>query len=81
MIGSALPVLGPFSDKTDKTLSNNIETSTNQLPGVTFYQVDYRWEHLTFINSDTGEIVVDIETLKAATGLVSGYLNVHSARG
>ena len=66
-------------------MSENVISESNslnlQLPGVTFNQVDYLWEKSTFTNSNTGEIVVDVETLNAATGMISGYINVYSVQG
>ena len=53
----------------------------DQLPGVSFYQVDFTWNKSTFINSAVGEIVVDIETLTAGSGLTSGFVNGYSSEG
>lgn len=59
--------------------SNN--AGLQSIPGVYFYQVDYLWTYSTYINSDTGLIVVDIDELNAATGLESGYVNVYTSEG
>jgi len=52
-----------------------------QINGITFNQVDYTWTNYETINSDTGEIIVEIDKISKATGLKSGYVNVHSAYG
>lgn len=59
----------------------NILNFDDQLPGVSFYQVDFTWNKSTFINSRVGEIVVDIETLTAGSGLTSGFVNGYSSEG
>jgi len=68
----------------NKSFENSPTTINNdgsQITGVYFYQVDYKWEKATYKNSNTGEIVVDIDKLKKATGLESGYINAYSAQG
>lgn len=56
-------------------------TSLQVLPGIYFYQVDYLWTYSIYINSDTGLIVVNIDELKVATELESGYVNVYTSEG
>lgn len=82
-----LSTLAYASDR--NTLTNNfvdnnlasMQSEVTQLPGVNFSQVDYLWKESSFENSSTGEIIVDVELLKASTGLLSGYINVYSDQG
>lgn len=75
---TVLPVAG---DITKKIHQNIKYTSAQKIPGIYFYQVDYKWTYSTFINSDTGLIIVNIDELKTATGLESGYVNVYTMEG
>ena len=52
-----------------------------KIPGIDIYQVNYNWEKSTYKNSNTGEIIVDIDKVKKATGLESGYINAYSDQG
>ena len=56
-------------------------TDLIQPAGITFYQVDYEWTKTTYLNSNTGQIVANIDDLGAATGLSSGYVNVYTSEG
>jgi hypothetical protein len=63
----------------DKSADKDIQKI--EIPGISFYQVNFLWEYSTYINSSTGQLIVDIETLTSATGLQSGYINVYSDQG
>jgi hypothetical protein len=58
-------------------------TAVTVLPGqgVSFNQVDFTFTEATLLNSSTGEIFVDVATLKAQAGLSSGYINVATSLG
>ncbi len=49
--------------------------------GVSFGQMDFLWPSAETLNSDTGQIDVDIAFLQTATSLSSGYLNVATDAG
>ena len=78
LITTALPAFGIMNEIIIRK-SNTV--NMYQLPGIYFYQINYYWEKSTYTNSNTGEIVVNIEKLKKDTGLQSGFINVYSARG
>ena len=63
------------------TLFKNNIGFDDPLHGVSFYQVDFKWNKSTFYNSAVGEIVVDIDTLIAGSGLTSGFVNGYSSEG
>lgn len=52
-----------------------------QISGIEFYQVDYDWETSKYPDSNTGEIVVNIDKVKEDSGLESGYINAYSEEG
>lgn len=49
--------------------------------GVSFSQVDFTWQGAQTLNSNTGQIDVTIDSLKAATDLDSGFINASSSEG
>lgn len=49
--------------------------------GISFNQVDFTWTGATTLNSNTGEINVNIATLRASTGITSGFINVATNLG
>jgi len=78
LIANALPVIGKMNLTIDRK-SNTL--NLQQISGIEFFQVDYDWEKSKYPNSNTGEIVVDIDKVKKATGLKSGYINAYSEQG
>jgi len=75
---TVLPATGDINMIIKQDINN---TSLLSISGINFYQVDYQWTYSTYINSDTGLIVVNIDELNAATGLESGYVNVYTSQG
>jgi hypothetical protein len=51
------------------------------IPGISFNQVDFILGRGTHENTDWGEIVVNIKTVKRATGIESGYVNGYTDSG
>lgn len=78
LITSVTPVVGLINETySGESKIDNLQ----QFSGITFYQVDYDWEKTKYKDSNTGEIVIDIEKVKKETGLESGYVNVYSEQG
>ena len=77
LLATVLPATGL------KIQVNKEKNTTNLLQpaGIIFYQLDYEWTKTTYLNSNTGQIVVNIDDLRAATGLSSGYVNVYTSQG
>jgi len=75
---TVLPATGDINKKINQDINN---TSLQSIPGISFYQVDYQWTKTTYVNSNTGQIVVNIDELNAATGLEYGYVNVYTSKG
>jgi hypothetical protein len=59
------------------------QTSKDVLPGqgVSFSQVDFTWPKATTLNSNTGQVDVDISTLRSKTGILSGFINITTTLG
>lgn len=49
--------------------------------GVSLSQVDFTWPNAQTLNSNTGWVHVDVATLRAMTGMPSGYINITSSFG
>lgn len=49
--------------------------------GVSFSQVDFTWLGATTLNSNTGQVDVDIATLQSSTGILSGFINISTSLG
>lgn len=58
-----------------------LQIEGTHLDGITFYQVDYQWTKTTYLDSNTGQIVIDIDKLIDETGLRSGYINAYTSKG
>jgi len=78
LIATGLPVVGLMNKA---VVRDSSAVKMGQLTGVTFNQVDYTWTNYKTINSNTGEIVIEIDKIAKTTGLKSGYINVYSAFG
>lgn len=78
LISTALPAFGIINET---IIRKDNTVNMQQIPGIYFYQINYYWEKSTYTNSNTGELVVNIEKLKKDTGLQSGFINVYSTRG
>jgi len=78
IITSVLPVLGAINEPYLKESNTN---EIKQITGISFYQISYYWTESNYIHSNTGYLIVDIETVKKETGLDSGYINVYSPQG
>ena len=55
--------------------------SKEQIPGITFYQIDYQLGEKSFFNSNTGKIVVNVETALKTTRYNSGFINGYTNEG
>lgn len=72
----------PASGYINKKVNQNInQISLQSISGISFYQVDYLWTKSMYTNSNTGQIVVNIDELELETGLQSGYVNVYTSEG
>ncbi len=49
--------------------------------GVSIAQVDFTWADAKFLDSQTGQVKVDLAALQAATGMPSGYINILTSTG
>jgi len=49
--------------------------------GVSLNQVNFTWVGATWLNSDTGQVDVNIAILRASTGMSSGFINIFTSLG
>lgn len=62
--------------------SDKITTSYDgQIPGVSFNQIDFIWDHSQFYNTAVGEVITEIDEVLKAAGLDKGYLNGYTSDG
>ena len=68
---TVIPASGDINKKIDRDIYN---TNLQSISGIYFYQVDYQWTKTTYVNSNTGQIVVNIDELNAATFIHSSTI-------
>ncbi|MEW6212234.1 MAG: hypothetical protein AB1631_28150, partial [Acidobacteriota bacterium] len=49
--------------------------------GVMFNQIDFTWAQAVTMNSNTGEIVIDVPAIRNVIGTGTNYINVFTSRG
>ncbi|MBU0496825.1 MAG: hypothetical protein KKG04_02590 [Candidatus Thermoplasmatota archaeon] len=52
-----------------------------QIPGISFNQIDFVWNHSQFFNTAVGQVVANIEDVLRDAGINSGYLNGYTSAG